>query len=77
MPILNEGDIMVHPATRTIGQVVDTIYPPNNKLEKFIQVLQLADGTRREFRLVELTTPSPGAVERFCQQAKIPQAVEA
>ena len=53
-PILNAGEIMVHDATRTIGQVVETIYPPDNKLNGFEQVLLLSDGTQRKFRLAEL-----------------------
>jgi hypothetical protein len=54
MPVLNAGEIMVHDATRTIGQVVETIYPPDNKLNGFEQVLVLADGTQHKFRLVDL-----------------------
>ena len=54
LPILNAGEIMVHDATRTIGQVVETIYPPDNELNGFEQVLLLPDGTQRKFRLVEL-----------------------
>jgi hypothetical protein len=70
MPILHEGEVMVHANTRTIGVVVDTIYPPDNKREKFEQVLRLTDGTRRQFRLVELTPASPAAVEQFWEEAK-------
>ena len=54
LPTLNAGEIMVHDATRTIGQVVETIYPPDNELNGFEQVLLLPDGTQRKFRLVEL-----------------------
>jgi hypothetical protein len=54
LPILNAGEIMVHDATRTIGQVVETIYPPDNRLNGFEQVLRLLDGTRQQFLLAEL-----------------------
>jgi hypothetical protein len=54
LPILNSGEIMVHDATRTMGQVVETIYPADDKLNEFKQVLSLLDGTQRQFRLVEL-----------------------
>ena len=54
LPTLNAGEIMVHDATRTIGQVVETIYPPDNKLNGFEQVLLLPDGTQRQYRLAEL-----------------------
>ena len=54
LPILNAGEIMVHDATRTIGQVVETIYSPDNDLNGFEQVLLLPDGTQRKFRLAEL-----------------------
>ena len=54
LPILNAGEIMVHDASRTIGQVVETIYPPDNELSGFEQVLSLSDGTQRKFRLAEL-----------------------
>jgi hypothetical protein len=45
---------MVHDGTRSIGQVVETVYPPDNKPREFEQVLMLLDGTQRTFRLVEL-----------------------
>src|ERR1043166_4912712 len=53
-PVLREGEIMVHEGTYTVGKVVGTIYPANHKLEGFQQVLQLKDGSRQKFRLVEL-----------------------
>jgi hypothetical protein len=76
MPILHKGEIMIHADTLTVGQVVDTIYPPDNKLERFEQVLRLADGTRRQFRLVELTSAAPVTVERFWEEAKFAHRVE-
>lgn len=51
---LNAGAIMVHDATRTIGQVVETVRPVDNRLNGFEQVLQLLDGTQQTFRLAEL-----------------------
>jgi hypothetical protein len=57
-PILHAGEIMVHDATHTIGQVVDTIHSPDNELRGFEQVLQLLDGTRQQFRLAELRPAS-------------------
>jgi hypothetical protein len=54
LPVLNAGEIMVHDASRIIGQVVETIYPPDNALNGFEQVLSLLDGTQRKFRLIEL-----------------------
>jgi len=77
MPILHEGEIMIHADTLTVGQVVDTVYSPDNKLAKFEQVLRLADGTRRRFRLLELTSAAPVTVEQFWQEAKFARAVRA
>ena len=54
LPTLNAGEIMVHDATHSIGQVVETVYPPDNSLSEFEQVLLLLDGTQRKFRLLEL-----------------------
>ena len=51
---LNAGAIMVHDATRTIGQVVETLRAENNHLNGFEQVLQLLDGTQQKFSLAEL-----------------------
>jgi len=77
MPILHEGEVMVHTATKTVGRIVDTIYPPDNKREKFEQVLLLQDGTRRQFRLVELTPASPEAAEQFWEEVKAARKVQA
>ena len=54
LPTLNAGEIMVHDGTHSIGQVVETVYPPDNKLNGFEQVLALLDGTQRTFSLAEL-----------------------
>jgi len=75
MPTLHDGEIMFHTATRTLGQVVGTIYPPDNKLEKFEQVLRLKDGAHRQFRLVELHPATSVAIEQFWEGAKIPRVV--
>ena len=75
MSIPYKCEIMIHAETLTVGQVEDTVYPPDNKLEKFEQVLRLADGTRRQFRLVELTAAAPVTVERFWQEAKFAREV--
>jgi len=65
LPILNAGEIMVHDASHTIGQVVETIYPPDDKPNGFEQVLMLLDGTRHQFRLVELRRASRVEVRPF------------
>lgn len=54
LPILNVGEIMVHDASRTIGQLVETIYPSDKRVSGFEQVLSLSDGTQRKFQLAEL-----------------------
>jgi hypothetical protein len=54
LPTLNAGEIVAHDATRIVGQVLETIYPADNKLDGFEQVLLLSDGTRQNFRLAEL-----------------------
>ena len=74
-PILHEGQIVIHPVTRTVGQVADTIYPPDNQLEKFEQVLRLPDGTHRQFRLVELYPATSVAVEQFWQAVEFTRGV--
>jgi len=67
LPILNAGEIMAHDATRIVGSVVETIYPPDNKLDGFKQVLLLPDGTRQSFRLLELQPASELERRRFVQ----------
>jgi hypothetical protein len=54
MPTLDAGQIMVHDATRTIGQVVETIYPAENPMNGYQQVLSLLDGTQHKFPQAEL-----------------------
>ena len=76
LPILHEGEIMVHTKTRTIGRVVGTIYPPDNQLEKFEQVLVLTDGSRRQFRLVELVAAAEDVAEQFWEDAKTARRAE-
>ena len=73
MATLHDGEIMLHPATRTVGQVVGTLYPPDNQIEKVEQVLQLKDGTHRQFRLVELYPATVVAIEQFWEGASIPR----
>ena len=70
-PIIHNEEIMFHAGTGTIGQVVDTIYPPDKKREKYKQVLQLRDGTRRQFRLVELQPAVSFAIEQWCEKARM------
>ncbi len=77
LPTLHDGEIMFHVATRTIGQVVGTVYPPDNKLERFEQVLRLKDGTQRQFKLVELHPATSVAIEQFWEGAKFPRVVRA
>jgi hypothetical protein len=64
-PTIHKGEITFHAATNTIGQVVATIYPPDNMLANFEQVLLLPDGTQRKFRLIELRPAAGVAVEQF------------
>jgi hypothetical protein len=68
---------MYHPDTHTIGQVVDTIYPPDNHLERFLQVLRLMDGSHRQFRLVELHLADDPAVGQFWTEARFARVVRA
>ena len=75
MPTLHDGEIMIHPATRTIGQVVGTYYPPDNHIERVEQVLRLKDGTQRQFRLLELYPATAVAIEQFWEGAKIPRVL--
>jgi hypothetical protein len=65
MPTLQEGQILVHDASHTIGQVVETICPVDNKLNGFEQVLLLHDGTRLKFRLVELRPATKAEARHF------------
>ena len=55
---------------RTIGQVVATIYPPDNMLANFEQVLLLPDGTQRKFRMIELRPAAGVAVEQFWAETR-------
>ena len=69
LPTLNNGEIMTHDATRIVGQVVETIHPAEDKLDGFDQVLLLPDGTRQNFRLVELRPANEFERRRFVQLA--------
>jgi len=76
LPIIHKGEINFHAATNTIGQVVATVYPPDNMLPKFEQVLLLPDGTRRRFRMVELRPAAGAAIEQFWTEASDCRAVQ-
>jgi hypothetical protein len=65
LPTIHKDEINFHAATNTIGKVVATVYPPDNMLAKFQQVLLLPDGTLRRFRLVELRPAAAAAIEQF------------
>ena len=52
--ILHEWAIMVHEPSNVIGQVVETIYPPDGELTRIEQELVLKDGTHWKFLLSEL-----------------------
>jgi hypothetical protein len=65
LPTLKAGEIMAHEATNTVGQVVGTVYPPDNKLKGFQQVLLLPNGTRQMFPLVELRPATEAELRRF------------
>ena len=67
LPTLNAGEIMAHDAMRAVGQVVETIYPADNKLDGLEQVLLLPDGTRQNFRLAELRPANEFERRRFVQ----------
>jgi hypothetical protein len=76
LPTIHNGEINFHAATNTIGQVVATVYPPDNMLAKFEQVLLLPDGTQRRFRLVELRPAAAAAIEQFWAEASDCRAVQ-
>jgi hypothetical protein len=67
LPTLNAGEIMAHDAMCTVGQVVETIYPADKKLDGLEQVLLLPDGTRQNFRLTELRPANEFERRRFVQ----------
>jgi len=67
MPTLNAGEIMAHDAMRTVGQVVETIYPADNKPDGLEQVLLLPDGSRQNFRLAELRPANEFERRQFAQ----------
>jgi len=69
LPTIHKGEINFHAATNTIGRVIATVYPPDNMLAKFEQVLLLPDGTQRRFRLVELRPAASAAIEQFWSEA--------
>ena len=65
LPTIHKGEITFHAASNTIGQVIATVYPSDNLLVNFEQVLLLPDGTQRKFRLVELRPAADAAIEQF------------
>jgi len=50
-----------------VGEVVETIHPADNKQDGVEQVLLLPDGTRHNFRLVELRPANEFETRRFVQ----------
>jgi hypothetical protein len=76
LPTIHNGEINIHAATNTIGQVVATLYPPDNMLAKIEQVLLLPDGTQRRFRLVELRPAVGVAIEQFWSETQDCRAVQ-
>lgn len=75
-PTIHKGEITFHAATNTIGQVIATVYPPDNMLAKFEQVLLLPDGTQRNFLMVELRPAAGAAVEQFWAEASECRALQ-
>ncbi len=67
LPTLDAGEIMAHDATCVVGQVVETIYPANHQEDTLEQVLLLPDGTRQNFRLVELHPANELERRRYVQ----------
>ena len=67
LPTLDAGEIMAHDAMRIVGQVMETIYPDDNKPEGLEQVLLLPDGTRQNVRLAELRPANEFERRRFVQ----------
>ena len=67
LPTLNAGEIVAHDVTRIVGQVLETIHPADDKLDGFEQVLLLSDGTRQNFRLVELHPANEFERRRYVQ----------
>ena len=67
LPTPNAGEIVAHDATRIVGQVLETIHPADDKLDGFEQVLLLSDGTRQNFRLVELHPANEFERRRYVQ----------
>lgn len=67
LPTLDAGEIMAHDPTCIVGQVVETIYPADNKPDAFEQVLLLPDGTRQNFRLVDLHPANEFERRRYVQ----------
>jgi hypothetical protein len=63
--ILHEWAIMVHDASRTTGQVADTIYPADGDQLRIEQVLVLGDGTRWRFLLVELRLATGAEAQEY------------
>lgn len=73
---IHKGEINFHAATNTIGRVVATVYPPDNMLAKFEQVLLLPDGSHRRFRMVELRPAAAAAVEQFWAEVGDSDAIQ-
>lgn len=69
LPILDAGEIMAHDTTCIVGQVVETIYPPANQPEALEQVLLLPDGSRQNFRFVDLHPANELERRRYAQAA--------
>ena len=76
LPTIHKGEITFHAATNTIGQVIGTVYPPDNMLAKFEQVLLLPDGSQRKFLMIELRPAAGAAVAQFWAETSECRAVQ-
>ena len=53
------NEVLVHEGSESVGTAKVTYYPVNGELKGIRMGLEMANGTRRDFPLVELRSASP------------------
>jgi hypothetical protein len=68
--ILDFGKVKIHEGTETIGKVVDEISPRDPRFSQYRLVLELKDGSRKDFLFLELRDATESETE-FFKKARI------
>jgi len=67
--VVDLGRVKVHSDSGCIGKVVDEASPRGQRFSHYRLVLELMDGTRREFLFMELRDPTEAEMALFDAKA--------